>query len=115
MGIENTGLEHLILSFLKAAQVRAAAPRQSRRRRALEHDVLNAHLFAILAFAALVAILIHNVRIRLGQWDVRLPHPMFLEGAAWKPRQLDLYDATCPLRQPEGGEAPRMVPRGPAE
>jgi arylsulfatase A-like enzyme len=52
---------------------------------------------------------------RLGQWDVRLPHPMFLEGAAWKPRQLDLYDAIYPLRQPEGGEAPRLAPGGPAE
>jgi arylsulfatase A-like enzyme len=48
---------------------------------------------------------------RLGQWDVRLPHPMFLEGAVWKARQLDLYDAIYPLEQPKGGEALRMVPK----
>jgi len=45
---------------------------------------------------------------RLGQWDVRLPHPVFLEGAEWKARQLNLYDAKFPLRQPAPGEAPRM-------
>jgi arylsulfatase A-like enzyme len=37
----------------------------------------------------------------LGQWDVRLPHPVFLEGAVWKSRQLDLYDDRYPLVQPE--------------
>ncbi len=37
---------------------------------------------------------------KLGQWDVRLPHPVFLEGAVWKSRQLDLYDASYPLVQP---------------
>jgi arylsulfatase A-like enzyme len=49
---------------------------------------------------------------RLGQWDVRLPHPMFLEGAVWKSRQLDLYDATYPLQQPAGGETPRLLFKG---
>lgn len=29
---------------------------------------------------------------KLGQWDVHLPHPVFLEGAVWKSRQLNLYD-----------------------
>jgi len=48
---------------------------------------------------------------RLGEWDVRLPHPMFLEGAVWKARQLDLYDATYSLAQPVGGESPNMIPR----
>lgn len=38
---------------------------------------------------------------KLGQWDVTLPHPVFLEGAVWKKRQLDLYDMTYPLVQPE--------------
>ena len=38
---------------------------------------------------------------KLGRWDVRLPHPLFLEGAVWKSRQLDLYDAKYPLIQPE--------------
>jgi arylsulfatase A-like enzyme len=28
----------------------------------------------------------------LGLWDVSLPHPVFLEGAIWKARQLELYD-----------------------
>ena len=46
---------------------------------------------------------------RLGDWDVRLPHPVTLEGAEWKRRQLNLYDARYPLTQPVGGEAPRMV------
>lgn len=38
---------------------------------------------------------------KLGDWDVRLPHPVFLEGAEWKKRQLGLYDAEYPLFQPE--------------
>lgn len=37
----------------------------------------------------------------LGQWDVRLPHPVFLEGAVWKSRQLDLYDDKYMLVQPD--------------
>lgn len=37
---------------------------------------------------------------QLGDWDVRLPHPVFLEGAVWKRRQLALYDRDYPLRQP---------------
>ncbi len=36
----------------------------------------------------------------LGDWDVRLPHPLFLEGAVWKRRQLGLYDVEYPLAQP---------------
>ena len=38
---------------------------------------------------------------KLGSWDVRLPHPVFLEGAVWKARQLELYDDNYPLIQPE--------------
>jgi len=38
---------------------------------------------------------------KLGEWDVTLPHPVFLEGAVWKKRQLKLYDANYPLVQPE--------------
>lgn len=38
---------------------------------------------------------------KLGDWDVSLPHPVFLEGAVWKRWQLDLYDAKYPLSQPE--------------
>lgn len=37
---------------------------------------------------------------KLGDWDVSLPHPVFLEGAVWKKRQLSLYDAVYPLKQP---------------
>jgi len=38
---------------------------------------------------------------QLGDWDVSLPHPVFLEGAIWKSRQLHLYDVSYPLTQPE--------------
>lgn len=38
---------------------------------------------------------------RIGNWDVGLPHPVFLEGSVWKRRQLDLYDVKYPLSQPE--------------
>ncbi len=37
---------------------------------------------------------------KLGTWDVHLPHPVFLEGAIWKRRQLGLYDAEYPVTQP---------------
>ncbi len=37
----------------------------------------------------------------LGRWDVRLPHPLFLEGSVWKSHQLDLYDDEYPLAQPD--------------
>lgn len=37
---------------------------------------------------------------KLGNWDVSLPHPVFLEGAVWKRRQLDLYDKNYQLKQP---------------
>lgn len=37
----------------------------------------------------------------LGEWNVQLPHPLFLEGAEWKSRQLQLYDAEYRLKQPE--------------
>lgn len=38
---------------------------------------------------------------KLGKWDVGLPHPLFLEGAMWKKRQLGLYDRTYQLKQPK--------------
>ena len=37
----------------------------------------------------------------LGNWDVSLPHPVFLEGAIWRRRQLDLYNKKYQLTQPE--------------
>ncbi len=36
----------------------------------------------------------------LGQWDVRLPYPMFFEGAGWMSKQVDLYDDAYPITQP---------------
>ncbi|MCG6189164.1 sulfatase [Maribellus maritimus] len=38
---------------------------------------------------------------KLGDWDVVQPHPVFLEGAQWKARQLKLYDEKYQLVQPE--------------
>ena len=38
---------------------------------------------------------------KLGRWDVRLPHPVFLEGYRWKKQQLSLYDKKYNLTQPE--------------
>lgn len=38
---------------------------------------------------------------KLGDWEVSLPHPVFLEGAQWRKRQLSLYDETYQLTQPE--------------
>jgi arylsulfatase A-like enzyme len=45
---------------------------------------------------------------RLGDWDVTLPHPLFLEGAVWKKRQLESYDRTYPLKQPVAGTPERV-------
>ena len=36
---------------------------------------------------------------KLGNWNVGLPHPLFLEGAEWKRKQLDLYDVEYKLIQ----------------
>jgi hypothetical protein len=38
---------------------------------------------------------------KLGNWDVVQPHPVFLEGAIWKRRQLQLYDKKYILTQPK--------------
>jgi arylsulfatase A-like enzyme len=38
---------------------------------------------------------------KLGTWDVSLPHPVFLEGAVWKKRQLSQYDKKYQLKQPK--------------
>jgi arylsulfatase A-like enzyme len=38
---------------------------------------------------------------KLGEWDVSLPHPLFLEEAVWKKRQLNLYDMDYQLVQPD--------------
>ena len=37
---------------------------------------------------------------QLGEWDVSLPHPVFLEGAVWKKQQLGLYDKEYQIVQP---------------
>lgn len=36
---------------------------------------------------------------KLGDWDLSLPHPVFLEGAQWKVKQRDLYDAPYQMTQ----------------
>lgn len=38
---------------------------------------------------------------KLGDWDVSLKHPVFLEGYVWKRVQLDAYDKTYQLTQPD--------------
>ncbi|MCF8715623.1 sulfatase-like hydrolase/transferase [Joostella atrarenae] len=38
---------------------------------------------------------------KLGNWEVRLPHPLFLENAMWKKIQLDQYDTDYPILQPD--------------
>ncbi|SDD18517.1 Arylsulfatase A [Algoriphagus faecimaris] len=42
-----------------------------------------------------------NLLKKLGDWDLALPHPLFLEGAEWKARQRDLYDRSYSLTQPK--------------
>ena len=44
--------------------------------------------------------LTRRMLLKLGLWDVSLPHPVFLEGAQWKQRQLNLYDRKYKLKQP---------------
>lgn len=38
---------------------------------------------------------------KLGNWDIRQPHPIFLEGAVWRAYQIDLYDSKYELKQPQ--------------
>ena len=38
---------------------------------------------------------------KLGDWDIDLPHPVFLEGSIWKRFQLKLYDKKYVLEQPK--------------
>jgi arylsulfatase A-like enzyme len=38
---------------------------------------------------------------KLGDWDVSLPHPVFLEGPQWRANQVRLYDRKYLLTQPE--------------
>lgn len=38
---------------------------------------------------------------KLGNWDVSLPHPLFMEGAEWKKHQLMDYDVKFQLVQPK--------------
>ena len=37
---------------------------------------------------------------KLGDWELQQPHPVFLEGAEWRRRQVDLYDKEYQLVQP---------------
>lgn len=38
---------------------------------------------------------------KLGDWDIKQPHPVFLEGAQWKKYQIKLYEKHYPTYQPE--------------
>jgi len=38
---------------------------------------------------------------KLGNWDIHLPHPVFLEPNSWRIRHLSFYDAHYQLTQPE--------------
>ncbi|WP_200974879.1 sulfatase-like hydrolase/transferase [Echinicola sp. 20G] len=38
---------------------------------------------------------------KLGHWDVRLPHPLFLEGPEWRANQVEQYDKKYDLVQPD--------------
>ena len=38
---------------------------------------------------------------KLGNWDIHLPHPVFLEPPSWRIRHLGFYDAEYQLTQPE--------------
>ena len=38
---------------------------------------------------------------KLGNWEVRLPHPLFREPADWRIRHLSFYDAPFQLKQPD--------------
>jgi arylsulfatase A-like enzyme len=38
---------------------------------------------------------------KLGTWEIRLPHPVFLEPADWRIRHLGFYDGEYQLVQPE--------------
>ncbi len=37
----------------------------------------------------------------LGSWDIRQPHPVFLEGPIWRANQVSLYDRKYQLEQPQ--------------
>jgi arylsulfatase A-like enzyme len=39
---------------------------------------------------------------KLGEWDISLPHPLFLEGARWKAHNLRRYDMSYDIEQPKG-------------
>jgi len=38
---------------------------------------------------------------QMGEWSVRLPHVLFLEGPEWRKKQVELYDKTYELTQPK--------------
>lgn len=41
-----------------------------------------------------------DLLMKLGDWELDQPHPVFLEGAVWRRRQVDLYDKEYQLTQP---------------
>src|SRR5450631_474777 len=87
---------------LKSAQICAAALRQARGRDALEDEVFDAKLLAILALAALVAVLIHSVNVRLQFFDFGIRvQPAVAAGNQRLLHKLDRTDDEAPfiLRQ----------------
>ncbi len=38
---------------------------------------------------------------QLGEWDIKQPHPVFLENAIWKSHQIKLYNNEYQLKQPQ--------------
>jgi len=42
-----------------------------------------------------------NLLKKLGEWDISLQHPVFMEGHIWKRVQLDAYDKKYNLKQPD--------------
>lgn len=45
--------------------------------------------------------IVQRLMKNLGNWDLSLPHPLFLEGSEWRAKQRDLYDMTYMLTQPK--------------
>ncbi len=83
---------------LKSAKVGAAAPGQAGRGRALKNEIFDAKLLAILAFAALVAVLVHGVNVRLQPFDFRVGvQPAFASGNQRLLHELDRADDVTPL------------------
>src|ERR1039458_6166403 len=75
---------------LETSQVGAGAFGQTGRGCALEHQILNAIFFTVFALAALVAVLVHHINVRLQTLDFRIGiQPAVATG---NQRLLDVFD-----------------------